>query len=626
MCGILGTVPGYDSPLFQEALDTLAHRGPDGQGIWRDGESATLGHRRLTILDLTAGGAQPMVSEDGRYAVVYNGEIYNFLEIRKELESLGHSFRTESDTEVLISAYRQWGSDCLLRFNGMWAFALWDCRERVLFLARDRFGKKPLFYAMEGGRFIFSSEMKGIYPFLSEIRPSGDFAWMAQNLFDYEGTERCLVEGIKRFPGGHYGVLKDGRLRVTRYWNTLDHLEEVPFRYEDQVQRYRELFLDACRLRMRADVPIGTALSGGVDSSAVITAMSRLSSHAEERQSPEWQHAFVAAFPGTPLDETAWARKVVEHIGIGNTVIPIDPLEHVEGLWRDLYLFEDLYITSPVPMIAVYGAMSRAGIKVSVDGHGADEQFSGYGGSLLQALPSAGLNLPAISRILETYSGQELSGSGQFGSGEARWLLYARTMVRNILKPFLRYPPASRDKNHPGYRKLDSLNRHLYILVHETVLPTLLRNYDRYSMSRGVEIRMPFMDHRLVSYSMSLPWESKIRAGYMKAVIRDAVSDLVPREVIWRKTKVGFNSPVVDWMQGPLREFFMDMVASADFKTCGLIDPADARRKVLRVTEGHTSSFLKAQNAWEAVSPYMWERSLREHAIRPGEMHPEGHA
>jgi asparagine synthase (glutamine-hydrolysing) len=614
MCGILGCLPKPDPALFDSALASLEHRGPDDVGTWSDGSLLSLGHRRLSILDLTDSGRQPMSTPDGRYTIVYNGEIYNFLELRKELEGHGHSFSSGSDTEVILSAWSRWGADCLLRFNGMWAFAIWDSRNRELVLARDRLGKKPLFYtdpAAAGGRFAFASEMKALYPFLDSVAPSKDFPWMAAHMMEYESTDRCLVKGIRRFPAGHWAVFRDGGVSLTRYWNTLDHLEEVPAGYGEQVERFRELFEDACRIRMRSDVPIGTALSGGLDSSAVISTMAHIARQgAGERRSPDWQHAFVAAFPGTPLDESSFARRVVDNVGIEATFLDIDPVSYVDDLDHHLYMFEELYLTSPIPMLATYRSIRDRGVTVSIDGHGADELFSGYGDGLLEALPSAGLNLSAAAHIVATHRQTVIQDSAQFADHRSAAWLWAKTMGRKVLEPLRRKDYRSRDREHPAYRSLDSLNRYLYILTHETVLPTLLRNYDRYSMASGVEIRMPFLDHRLLTFCMSLPQSSKIRGGYTKAVVRDAVGDLMPPEVTRRKTKVGFNSPVVDWMQGPMREYFLDSINSVDFSQCDLIDPVSVRQLVERAVFGEEVLFSEAEAAFKAMTPFLWQRAL----------------
>ncbi|MBC8391457.1 MAG: asparagine synthase (glutamine-hydrolyzing), partial [Deltaproteobacteria bacterium] len=541
MCGILGAVPLIPEHLFHNALNSLAHRGPDDEGIWQDHEHIILGHRRLSVLDLSLDGRQPMCSRRGRFVIVFNGEIYNFIEIKTELEGTGYNFKTRTDTEVLLTAFEEWGEKCLNRLNGMWAFAVWDTKEKKLFLTRDRFGKKPLFYVKAKEKFIFASEMKALFPFLPQVMPSRDFLHMARYPFRYESTDACVIEGIKRFPAGHYAWYEDGEMKFTRYWNTLDHLVDPPSRFEEQVEYLRDLFLDACKIRMRSDVAIGTALSGGLDSSSIICAMAHLGrQESDDRMARDWQHAFVACFPDTPLDESGYAKTVTDHIGVKAEFIEIDPLKVLGKLGEYLYLFEDLYITSPVPFMVTYGEMRKNGIKVTVDGHGADECFGGYESDYLFALKDAGLNIAKIRSILNTWHESFPEESLQFKPG-SRVLFWVKWQFEEMLRAVLPgIQPICPDKTHPNWKRLDNLTRQLYISTHVTVLPTLLRNYDRYSMANGVEIRMPFLDYRIVTLAFSLPWTSKIRNGFSKAIIRDALSGYIPDEIVRREEKIGF--------------------------------------------------------------------------------------
>ncbi len=613
MCGIFGYIGQIDAELVRTCTNRLAHRGPDGYGEWLSPE-ASFGHRRLAILDLSDHGRQPMVSMDGRYVLVFNGEIYNFVELRSDLEKHGHRFKSECDAEVLLAAFQEWGEGCLDKFNGMWAFAVWDKVEKSLFLARDRFGIKPLFYCfVPGGGFAFASEMKALFPLLDEVRPNVTLVRDHTRIFDYEATEECLIEGIRRFPIAHCGYYKEGRLEIRRWWCTLDHLPEVPQRYEDQVEQLRELFIDACRLRMRSDVPLGTALSGGLDSSATISTMAHVArTGSVSRMGRDWQHAFIASFPGTPLDETDYALKVAEHIGVDATVVEIDPTKAVEKLEEYYYLFEDLYITSPIPFMLTYGAVKQHGISVTLDGHGADELFGGYEFDVLNALKDAGLSPSLVKSVLDTYYGMA-SSDEQFGRLPPKWVFWLEYHAREVARHVLRRPLVRRrwmDADHPRWKELDHFNRRLYASTHETILPTLLRNYDRYSMANGVEIRMPFMDYRVVTFAFALPWSSKIRQGYSKCIVRDAMAPFMPREVAYRKTKIGFNSPVVDWMKGPLREYMLDLINSRDFQECELVDARRAAQAVRKVVFGSKATFADGEIAWRLISPYLWRKSL----------------
>jgi len=613
MCGIFGHIGPLPQQLAEHCTNMLAHRGPDGAGLWHTPE-VTFGHRRLSILDLSDNAKQPMHYADGRYCITFNGEIYNFLEIRSELEAKGYQFSSQSDTEVVLAAFAAWGEACQQRFNGMWAFAIWDRRERSLFLSRDRFGKKPLFYAyLPESNFAFASEMKAIFPLLDEVRANTSLVRDTSRIFQYENTDECVIEGIKRFPAGHSGWLKNGRLNIKRWWCTLDHLPMVPEKYEDQVEQFRELFLDACRLRMRSDVPLGTALSGGLDSSATISAMAYIARHGKtQRMGESWQHAFVASFPGTPLDETKYAKLVTDHLGIDATVIEIDPLKAISDLDRYFYLFEDLYVTSPIPFMQTYGAVKAHGTSVTLDGHGADELFAGYNFDYLVALKDAGFNLKQAFEIVGTHYDGLPQGTSQFAKPPSRSRFIAEYHARNLARSLLRRKSIhqSRDSGHAAWRGLDHLNRRLYVSTHETVLPTLLRNYDRYSMANGVEIRMPFMDHRIVTLAFSLPWTSKVRGGYSKAIVRDAMAPFMPHGVTYRKTKIGFNSPIIDWMKGPLKPFFLDTISSQSFKTSNFIDAQQVDRAVRYAIDNQDAKFSDGERAWMLLTPYLWERAV----------------
>ncbi len=608
MCGILGVLPRADDYRFKKALDTLMHRGPDDCGVVHIDDDISLGHRRLAIVDLSKSAHQPMLDHRKRFTLIFNGEIYNFLEIKQELERLGYIFTSNSDTEVLLNAYIEWREKCVNKFNGMWAFAIWDSKEKSLFLSRDRFGKKPLFFSRINGKFIFASEMKAIFPYLDVVKESKDFHWMKENIFLYESTSKCLVDGIERFPAGHNGICKNGELKLTRYWNTLDNLVETPTSYDEQVEQFRELFIDACKIRMRSDVPIGTALSGGLDSSATISSMAHIAKNKIDYGKKDWQHAFVASFPGTPLDESYYAKLVAEHINIDATYIVIDPLKHWDKLYDYLYMFEELYITSPIPMLMTYQAVKNSGVSVTIDGHGADELLSGYG-HIIEALWDSRFSIKKSQDILNTHIGT----LGNFSQNPKNnsFKLYANFMVRKIIKKLLRVNDRSIDSKHKNYSKLDNFSRELYVIFHESILPTLLRNYDRYSMMNSVEIRMPFMDHRIVSYINSLPYSSKCGGGYTKRIIRDAMEPFMPKEVTWRKSKIGFNSPIVDWMQNELRDWFGDTVNSRDFLESSIMqNPYDLKERIERIINKKDSLFANAGQAWTDLTPYLWEKAI----------------
>lgn len=677
MCGILGTLPAGDKSNFKKALDTLSHRGMDDCGIYESGE-IMLGHRRLSILDLSCNARQPMgfdgrkitpntiigggdyaildsatesspknaesksqnMPQNPRYQIVFNGEIYNFVELKNVLVSKGYIFRTNSDTEVVLASFAEWGEKCLNKFNGMWALGIWDCKAKRLFLSRDRFGKKPLFYAFIKDKnnrdfFVFASEMKAIYPYLRELKPHKDFAKMANinNIFDYESGATRLISGIESFPHSHFAYLdlknlEAKKLDFVRYYHlldsayfaqnsadsALDSAKNVPKKYSEAVEQFRALFLDAVKIRMRSDVGIGTALSGGLDSSATICAMAHNAKQSlKTRESRDFQHAFVACFEGTALDEREYAKKVVDFLGIKAEFLEINPLKFWDKLTHYFYMFEDLYITSPIPMIATYGAVKQNGISVTLDGHGADELFSGYG-HLLNALWDARFSPRMFLDILQTYNETKSTKTTLFEA-----LKYSAKVA--IKETFGYKKKVLSSQNHRNFKQLDYFSAQLLGIFYESILPTLLRNYDRYAMINGVEIRMPFMDYRLVEFVFALPYYFKFGGGYTKRLIRDAVSDFMPREVVWRKSKIGFNSPFIDWLQrdrahNGLKEWGLDLVHSREFLECELIEnPAQVADLMHRICDGKESHFNAGERLWCAINPYLWNMGLKE-AVR----------
>jgi asparagine synthase (glutamine-hydrolysing) len=597
MCGILGFIGTIEERKFEQCLTRLEHRGPDGYGIWSDA-NIHLGHRRLSIIDLSENGKQPMLFQD-LYVITFNGEIYNYLEIKAELIKLGYQFYSTSDTEVVLAAYHRWGKKCILKFNGMWAMAIYHRKDKSVFLSRDRMGKKPLFYTQTKEGFAFASEMKALYPILPSVEKNLETVQRAiQDVFSYETTEHCVVKGIKRFPAASNGVIKNGTLTIEKYWTVFD--DDVPSfkKYEDQVEYLRYLFLDACNLRMRSDVQIGTALSGGLDSTATITAMAHVANQHNKSGhvfNNDWQHAYVATFPGSEIDERPFATQVVDFLGIGATYLDIDPLKSIDQIFRYTYMFEELYLTSPIPMVQLYHEVKRNGTTVTLDGHGSDELFAGYPFQFTRAIADAFPNPFKIDQIIKVYQGTLLRPNSYFYD--------AGTNIYNALISMM--------KEGKKHKDLDYLNNLLYQSSFETILPTLLRNYDRYSMINGVEIRMPFLDYRIVNFAFSIPWDSKIRNGFSKAIVRDAIRPFAPKEVVDRKAKIGFNSPFSDWIKGPLKSWINDEIHSIDFRNAELINQKEVEALVLSVQENPSATYMDGERAWKAVMPYIWEKSLK---------------
>lgn len=594
MCGIFGCIGKLYKEAAYKCINQISYRGPDALEV-RQLEGVTLAHARLSILDISVTANQPMSDPSGRYCIVYNGEVYNYLELRSELSVLGYQFQTNSDTEAVLYAYIAWGEKFQDKCNGMWAIAIWDNYEKKLFLSRDRFGVKPLYYYEQDGNFYFASEMKAFFPIMHERKINYNI-FESKDLFSYEATENCSIRGIKKLVAGFCGYVENGEISFHKWWDTIEHLIDVPYEYEKQVEIFREIFLDACKIRMRSDVPIGTALSGGVDSSAVVGAMSYLSKIGEQHINKDWQHAFVASMPGTRIDETKYAEKASKYAGINIHKVMVSANISVDKLFDYMYICEEPYITSPIPFLQTYGNIAESGIKVTLDGHGVDELFGGYSFDLVYAAMEADIASDEKKEIWNTYNNMMLKEDkisySQFEDIEN----YNRKDFNEV--------------NINGI-SLGFLNSRLYRQTHEITLPTLLRCYDRYSMGNGLEIRMPFLDYRIVSFAFSIPWRSKVNNGYSKKIVRDMSAPFMDKEIVYRKSKIGFNSPMTEWMQSDMKEFILDLVHSKDFYECELLNPLSVVILVDRFFNTDQKSFGDGEYIWTKIVPYLWKKAMR---------------
>ncbi|MFY9955189.1 asparagine synthase (glutamine-hydrolyzing) [Bradyrhizobium sp.] len=602
MCGIAGIVnirgQSVEPAEIERLTNLVAHRGPDGAGHWFSADrNVALGHRRLAIIDPGAGGYQPMLSHDGRHVIVYNGEIYNFLELRRELEALGANFRTESDTEVILAAWRAWQEGMLSRFNGMWALAIFDTETKELFLARDRFGIKPLLYAQSPERLVFASEHHALVQ-SGLITTSLDID-VARRLmldaFGIEGSERTLCREVRRLQAGHFMRLRQGRLEIRRWWCTLDHLPDVPSTETERVERFGELFRNAVALRMRSDVPIGTCLSGGFDSSAVICSMA---AHDKAgmgpRDSAAWRHAFVAAFPGASNDERPMAEEAAAWAGVHPTILEVGRQDALTELERILEDSDDVYISLPSAPWLLYRELRRQKVLVSLDGHGADELMGAYQQEnqsaafrLKNILAGVASNSPLARRSVDMLRAITVKAQGHYFLRGGPGAVPAQLSL------------VGDDDALP--REWGALNRRLYRMFHSTVLPTILRNFDRASMAHGVEVRMPFMDWRLVTYTMALPEASKSSDGYTKMIARRAMAGRMPESIRMGRRKVGFNSPMPEWLNGPLSGWTASLLDRKVSAFAELVDEINLRKTVDRLTASKTWDWESVGRIW----PYL---------------------
>ena len=589
-------------------LECISHRGPDGvRQVIRDGRVG-LGHRRLAIIDLSDDASQPMQSASGT-EVILNGEIYNYLELRTELASAGAAFRTSSDTEVLLAAYDRWGVDCLRRLNGMFAFAMYDPARRTLLLARDRFGEKPLYYHRAGdGTFLFASEVKALlaHPGVT-ARPERQsiYRFLRHKLAELEPA--TYFEGIAALPPAHYLELRvdDGSGVLRRYWS-LDGSVQDPRPHHELVAAYRDLLEDSIAIRLRADVAVGSSLSGGIDSSAVVGYLA-LGRHVER------QHTFSARFPGWPLDE---GRYIADVTALGHArsheVEPLpDPTDLEKVVWHQDQPFGSLSIYA---QWSVMRLANQEGVTVLLDGQGADESLAGYHfyfAGLFRYLLRTGRWL-ALAREMRTFSATH-------GAARLRSMaFYALPRpAANLLRTMRSGPgiPASFARSQSAQASLPAssdrfrtdLDQMLASTLTETVLPGLLRYADRNSMAFGREVRLPYLDHRLVELAFSLPWEMKLSRGGTKRILREAMREYLPDSVRGRKDKIGFAPPQAAWLRGPLCEWAEDLLASQRFAEREWTD-APAVRAMWRAFRAGNDQL--DGDVWRFLSVEAWARSF----------------
>jgi asparagine synthase (glutamine-hydrolysing) len=605
MCGIAGFVSRTGQPpdpsIVRKMVDSVEHRGPDGEGLLVEGRVA-LGHRRLAIIDLSPGGAQPMQSADGGHAIVYNGEIYNYIELRAELEGEGYQFKTRSDTEVILAAYDRWGPGCVRRFNGMWAFALLDSNRELLFCSRDRFGVKPLYYVDEGDFFALGSEIRQLLPLIG--RRAGSRA----ALIDYlsfaadEQGHSTFFGGISRLAPGHnllYRV-RGGGYTIERYYRVERSEESANLSEADAATRLRELLTDSVRLRLRSDVRVGTCLSGGLDSSSIATLAASLSNASGKHRFT----AITAASEDPTNDESAYARSVVEHAGLDWRHVRPNFADFNSTLHDVVLAQEEPFISPSVCMqFMVMQEAKKQGIRVLLDGQGGDETLLGYSRYLASAIreqyrhEGAGATLQAMRNVERSNGHQavrsQLMTLAYFSMPSLRWARY-RQRLHN--PPW--FPDLKQFREKYGQQP-DSIFEMQQREIEAHSIPHLLRYEDKNSMWHSVETRLPFLDYRVVEFSLSLPTARKIGGGWSKLVLRQAMEGLLPPEVQWRKTKLGFEAPDSLWLPRLRKEMRSAASRSA------LLAELCATKSLSALLEGLPDAVL-----WRFYIASLWERQF----------------
>jgi len=550
MCGITTLInlnkESVEESLLKSMNDLIAHRGPDDDGFYTF-QNVGLGHRRLSIIDLSLDGHQPMKCLD-KYVIIFNGEIYNYLEIRIELIALGYQFKTKTDTEVIVSAYNEWGINCLQKFNGMWAFLILNIENQELFISRDRFGVKPLYYGNNGKYFAFGSEIKQILKIVNPKLNSNTLAdYLVSGLIEHKND--TFFKEVRSFPAGHFMVyqLQTGVHSFERYYEIkkreeIENLDEI-----DAINLYKETFLSSVQLRLRSDVKVGTCLSGGLDSSWIAALASRL----YNRESNQKFTAITAQSILKCNDETSYAEMVAKESPIDWLVIRPEPDDFRNNIDKVIYCQEEPFGTPSVFMQHFVMKMSKdANCTVLLDGQGGDETLLGYERYFTTYLQS----LPNNQAIIEFY---KLQKNSKLNYKELLLYLFYFTNAgfrkNNLANRYSFLNKSIFDK--VSWDQIDIIanaSSNVFELqkleIESTCLPHLLKYEDRNSMWYGIEARLPFLDYRLVEIGLNIKPAYKIKNGWSKNISRIATRNLLPKEIRWRKNKFGFESPDEIWL------------------------------------------------------------------------------
>jgi asparagine synthase (glutamine-hydrolysing) len=638
MCGIVGffTSRPLTEPTqtLRRMNDTIAHRGPDADGEWLNASrSVGLGHRRLAIVDLTDEGRQPMHSASGRFTIVFNGEIYNFQRIRPELEKLGHRFRGHSDTEVMLAAFEQWGVAASLgRFVGMFAFAVWDSRLEELTLARDRVGKKPLYYSLQNGQLIFGSELKALraFPGFNTSIDRQALTLFMRHLYIpapqsiYEGTMKLDAACYARF--GLRGRVVT-QLERACYWDAAEvQQQKIAQKFDGSIEeaasQLEELLRDAVQLRMIADVPLGAFLSGGIDSSLIVALMQSLSNRPVR--------TFTIGFHEDQFNEAQYAKAVAQHLGTEHTETFLTPKETLAVIPKLPQMYDEPFADSSQIPTALVCAMARQHVTVALSGDGGDEGFGGYTryaqalsicGKLSRVPPivrSASRAIPHVpietwellAKLLRPVARGKLRADG-FGYRVQRLAdrvgcSTPQALYRHLMSYWTSperlviagQEPSTVLGDAPAQASLDQFTDQMMLLDTLTYLPDdILVKVDRASMAVALEVRAPLLDHRVLEYAWRLPLAMKLQDGRGKLVLRRILSRYVPDQ-LFERPKTGFGVPIYRWLRGPLRDWAEGLLGARRLEQEGFFNP----RPIRRVWE----SLLLGRDEWTYGGDLLW--------------------
>jgi len=635
MCGLIGFISKNNFASLKSTLPTaslsLLHRGPDDKGFFYDEKMGIgLSHRRLSIIDLSRAGRQPMTSDD--VSIIYNGEIYNFRNIRKTLEGYGHKFKSNTDTEVVLKAYIQWGIDCLKKFIGMFAFAIWDGRKKRLLLARDRIGIKPLYYHFSDSAFLFTSELKAFMAFSifkKDIDPDSIPLFLH---YQYIPAPRTVFKNTFKLLPGHFLTYENNTIKTHTYWQHPEmkvELSDSAINEEEKLQQLDDILTQAVSYRLISDVPLGALLSGGIDSSIVVALMQKVNS------SPV--RTFSIGFKEKGYNEAKWAAKVARHLGADHTELYVTPKEAIDIIPMLPRIYDEPFADSSAIPTFLVSKLTRSHVTVALSGDGGDEQFSGYVrywstksiarglryvpltlrrfiSDLLKSIPLnwiEGCYLPLRNILPQRFRVANFPDKWQKLIGMMSQTLiselyrmticfWSKEEVRSLIGKHL--PEGQFEnafKETEGWQIISRLMR----VDQKTYLPdAMLTKVDRASMAASLEVRVPLLDHRVVEYTASLPENLKYRNGTGKYILKKLLAKYVPRE-LFERPKMGFGVPIDHWLRGSLKDLLLDYLSPERLKKEGLFDHVIVERKI----KEHMSGRINRQyQLWALLMWEMW--------------------
>ncbi|HEV2883784.1 MAG TPA: asparagine synthase (glutamine-hydrolyzing) [Pyrinomonadaceae bacterium] len=643
MCGIAGLIGQEPDQRLPAMLNAIEHRGRDDEGVWNSDSldsnrrRVSLGHRRLAIIDTSRAGHQPMLSPDGRYVITFGGEIYNYRELAEQLKAKGHTFKTRTDTEVLLTAFAEWGKECLPRLNGMFHFAVWDNQQHTLTLARDHVGIKPLYYAYVPGRdskpasFVFASEIKSILA-SGLVEKSVDPEALNQFLtFLWAPDPNTLFKGIKTVPPAHVLTLHEDQITIEEWWDvSFDDIEEG--RSEDWwQQRVLETLDRTVKMEMVADVPLGSFLSGGIDSSSIVAMMKRhsnghqVSTYTVGIKSEDLRYDIIP-------DDVQWSRRVNQQLDTNYHEIMLQP-SVTELLPKLVYHMDEPAIDMAIPSYLV-SAAARETLRVMLSGMGGDEIFAGYPRQLAMKLAGAFDPVPAMLRrpLMKTIERalpgglpgrltaplrnakkfarsaafdfeDRYLGYGTYFTGKAKQQLYSDEMraQTNQFDPY-----AAHRRYFERAKNVAPLNRLLYVDL-KTFLPCLnLITTDKTSMAANLEVRVPFLNREMIEMAARMPADLKLRGLKRKYILKKSLEKLLPHDVIWRK-KAGFGAPIRSWLRGPLVPMVNELLSESVVRQRGLFQPAEVKRLIETNLSGREDYNLQV---FQLLNLELWQRQF----------------